>query len=178
MRIRALFLCFVLLPFLPASARAHIPYDRPINIISSNYDLNDTTYIDRGRLDGAKVGDIYEVKFRDGKLATKVVVTGVFERMASVKIVDNWLLKSGQLAYFKQRPMVVALERESRRPAPDIHISTRSHAGTSKNAPKPQPSAPTPPISGAAAPVGGESALPPAAPGAVPAGGSPSARGS
>ncbi|HTB35074.1 MAG TPA: hypothetical protein VK842_09440, partial [bacterium] len=103
---------------LPLRAQA-AHYDRPINIITSNYDLVDTTYIDRGRLDGVRVGDKFQIKFPDGKVATQVMVTGVFDRMAAVKVVDSWLLKNGQLANFKQRPMVVALQSNARRPSPD-----------------------------------------------------------
>jgi hypothetical protein len=152
---------------LPALGQAKLRYDRPVNIITSNYDLIDTTYIDRGRLDGVKVGDKFEVKFRDGKVATQVVVTGVFERMASVKIVDEWLLKDGQLAKYGQRPMVVALERRARRPAPDIKVQAKAPAAKAPAAAAiaPATAAPTAP-SAPAAPAGMD--LPPAAPGGEP----------
>lgn len=142
---------------LSASAHARIHYDRPINIITSNYDLVDTTYIDRGRLDGVKVGDKFAVKFRDGKLATQVIVTGVFDRMASVKIVDSWLLKNGQLANFDQRPMVVALQSKARRPAPDITVK-----------PKASSSPASAPAVAASAPAPTAPEMPPAAPGVEP----------
>jgi hypothetical protein len=145
---------------LPNNIQAVARYNRPINIITSNYDLVDTTYIDRGRLDGVKVGDKFQVKFRDGKLVTQVVVTGVFERMAAVKIEDSWLLKDGQVGSFEQRPMVVALERKSRRPAPDITIKARREAST----PAPGPAAASlAPATPATAPE-----MPPNAPGAEP----------
>ena len=148
-----------LLMTLPLAAHA-AHYDRPINIITSNYDLVDTTYIDRGRLDGVKVGDKFQVKFPDGKVATQVMVTGVFDRMAAVKVVDSWLLKNGQLANFKQRPMVVALEGNARRPSPDIHISP------AKPLPAPVAAPGSPAAPDAAKPSGTE--MPPAAPGGVP----------
>jgi hypothetical protein len=132
-------------------------YNRDIHIITSSYDLVDTTYIDRGRLNGVKVGDKFQVKFPDGKLATQVVVTGVFERMASVKIVDSWLLKDSQTGSFKQRPMVVALEPRQRRPAPDIRISGATAA------PK-APAAAAPAAPQAAAPTAPAVAPAPAAP--------------
>lgn len=135
MHIRALILGLLLLPF-SGIAQARL-YQRPIHIITGNYDLVDTTYIDRGRLDGVKVGDKFQVKFRDGKLVTVVVVTGVFERMASVKIVDSWLLKNDQLAGYKQRPMIIALEPFARRRAPhipDSHGNGSAHAPTGKTA--------------------------------------------
>jgi hypothetical protein len=140
MRNAPLFLSLSLLTVtLPALSHARAHYNRGINIITSNYDLVDTTYIDRGRLDGVKVGDKFEVKFRDGKVATQVMVTGVYERMASVKIMDSWLLKDGQLAKFDQRPMVVALQSRSRRPAPDITVKAHKEAAA---APASKPSAP------------------------------------
>lgn len=142
-------------------AQARIRYDRPINIITSNYDLVDTTYIDRGRLDGVKVGDKFEVKFRDGKLATQVVVTGVFERMASVKILDSWLLKDGQLGTFEQRPMVAALQNKARRPAPDITVKAKSAAPAAAPAQTSAPAAA--PEAPAASPD-----MPPSAPGGEP----------
>jgi hypothetical protein len=130
MRNRALSLSLLTVG-LSLSSLAHARlYQRDIHIITSDYDLVDTTYIDRGRLNGVKVGDKFQVKFPDGKLATQVVVTGVFERMASVKIVDSWLLKDGQTGEFKQRPMVVALERTRRRPAPDIKIGGAAKAAS------------------------------------------------
>jgi hypothetical protein len=152
---------------LPALGQAKLRYDRPVNIITSNYDLIDTTYIDRGRLDGVKVGDKFEVKFRDGKVATQVVVTGVFERMASVKIVDEWLLKDGQLAKYDQRPMVVALERGARRPAPDIKVQAKAPAAKAPAAAAAAPAAAAPAAPSApSAPAGMD--LPPAAPGGEP----------
>lgn len=155
---------------LPALGQAKLRYERPINIITSNYDLVDTTYIDRGRLDGVKVGDKFEVKFRDGKLATQVVVTGVFERMASVKILDSWLLKDGQVAGFQQRPMVVALQPTARRPAPDIKISPAKTAPAAKTAaPAPPAPAPAAPAAPAAPPLETPGMImPPAAPGGEP----------
>jgi hypothetical protein len=158
MRMRSLLLSLVLLPVLPCTARAG-EYERPVNLITSNYDLVDTTYIDRGRLDGVKIGDRFAVKFRDGKLATVVVVTGVFERMASVKIVDNWLLKDGQLADYNQRPMIVALEPNSRRSASEI-LAARSqvHIHDAKVA-APSVAAPA----GSGLPAAADAGLPPAA---------------
>jgi len=152
---------------LPTVAQARLRYDRPINIITSNYDLVDTTYIDRGRLDGVKVGDKFAVKFPDGKMATQVMVTGVFERMASVKIVDSWLLKDGQLADFKQRPMVVALERGVRRPSPDITVKAKSD-GAKAAAPAVAPTAAPDAAPAAPAPAAVTDGLPPAAPGGEP----------
>jgi hypothetical protein len=149
---------FILLMALPLCASA-AHYDRPINIITSNYDLVDTTYIDRGRLDGVRVGDRFQIKFPDGKIATQVMVTGVFDRMSAVKVVDSWLLKNGQLANFKQRPMVVALESNSRRPSPDIHISA------AKASAAPAPAAASPAVPDAPKP---SADMPPAAPGGVP----------
>jgi hypothetical protein len=142
-------------------------YHRDINIITSNYDLVDTTYIDRGRLNGVKVGDKFEVKFPDGKLATQVVVTGVFERMASVKIVDSWLLKDGQTGNFHQRPMVVAMGRNERRPAPDIKVGAKAKAASAAAAPTAVASSP-------AAPASPAPAAPAAAPAVPDAGGLPS----
>lgn len=155
---------------LSAVAPARAKYNRAVNIITSNYDLVDTTYIDRGRLDGVKVGDKFEVKFRDGKLATQVMVTGVYERMASVKIVDSWLLKDGQLAKFDQRPMVVALQNKARRPAPDITVKAKSSAAS---APKASASPAAPPEAAPSAPMQPE--MPPAAPAGEP--GAPAAPG-
>jgi len=43
MRTQALVLGLILLPVLPGAAA--VVYDRPINIITSNYDLVDTTYM-------------------------------------------------------------------------------------------------------------------------------------
>ncbi len=103
-------------------------YNRAINVITTNYDLVDTTYVDRGRIDGIKVGDKFEVNFRSGKTVTQVVVTSVFERMAAVKIVDSWLLKDGQVASFKQRSQFAAQEGTERRPSPDIKIDTKNPA--------------------------------------------------
>src|SRR5665213_577108 len=128
MRTRSLLFSLALLPILPGAAKAQINYDRPVNVITSNYDLVDTTYIDRGRLDGVKVGDKFQVKFRDGKLAAIVVVTGVYERMSSVKIQDSWLLKDGQLANYHQRPMIVPLEPNARRVAP-ANLAAKSKKG-------------------------------------------------
>ena len=170
MQTRALILSLALLPVLPTLAQARIHYDRPINIITSNYDLVDTTYIDRGRLDGVKVGDKFQVKFPDGKhKGPVVVVTGVFERMSSVKIADYELLKDGQLAGYKQRPMIVALETTSRRPAPDIRMAARDTKPRPLRLPprprlrrRPPPRPPRP----AGAPT--DNGLPPAAPGGEP----------
>jgi hypothetical protein len=154
---------------LPALSHARARYNRGINIITSNYDLVDTTYIDRGRLDGVKVGDKFEVKFRDGKVATQVMVTGVYERMASVKIMDSWLLKDGQLAKFDQRPMIVALQSRSRRPAPDITVKAKKEAAA---APVSKPSAPAttePAAPAVAAPAAAPAPeMPPAAPAGEP----------
>jgi len=166
MRTRALLLGLALTPALPCLLEARIQYDRPIHIITSNYDLLDTTYIDRGRLDGIKVGDKVSVKFPDGKMATEVIVTGVFERMSSVKVVDSWLLKDGQLANYKQRPMVLALESEARRDSAGLKIGTstkakKKAAEAKAEAPK-APAAPVKPTSNAA-----DAGLP--APSAVPA---------
>ena len=162
-------------------------YQRDIHLITSNYDLVDTTYIDRGRLNDVKIGDKFQVKFPDGKLATQVVVTGVFERMASVKIVDRWLLKDGQTGDFNQRPMVVALERRQRRPAPDITVKTKTtklksagakDAATQAIAPAPEtPKAETPAVPDAPAADGGLPAAPGAALPVAPDGGLPSAPG-
>lgn len=159
---------------LPTLGEARIRYDRPINIITSNYDLVDTTYIDRGRLDGVKVGDKFEVKFRDGKTATQVIVTGVFERMASVKIMDSWLLKDGQLANFDQRPMVVALQPKARRPAPDITVKAKSDA---PKATAPAPAAAVAPAAPAPAAPAAAPDMPPAAPGGEPGMGLPDSGG-
>ncbi|HTA16314.1 MAG TPA: hypothetical protein VK786_01040, partial [bacterium] len=179
MRTSALVLGLILLPALPGAAA--VVYDRPINIITSNYDLVDTTYIDRGRLDGVKIGDKFKVNFRDGKLATEVVVTGVFERMASVKIVDSWLLKDGQLANYEQRPMVVALEPNSRG-----SVSGRPYlsggpavAPSAPGAPSPAPSGlPPAPAVGMPPPPGvaPDAGMPPA-PGVAPDAGMPPAPG-
>jgi hypothetical protein len=155
----------------PAHARL---YHRDINIITSSYDLVDTTYIDRGRLNGVKVGDKFEVKFPDGKLATQVVVTGVFERMASVKIVDSWLLKDGQTGDFKQRPMVVALGRSERRPAPDIKVGGKAKAaGPAAASAAAKPAAatvPAKPSAPAAAPSTPDASGLPSTPDGLPAG--------
>ncbi len=155
MRKRALSLS-LLIAGLSLSHLAHARlYHRDINIITSNYDLVDTTYIDRGRLNGVKVGDKFQVKFPDGKLATQVVVTGVFERMASVKIVDSWLLKDGQTGDFKQRPMVVAMGRSERRPAPDIRVGAKAKTVSAATAaPSAASSAPATPASPAPAAAG------------------------
>src|SRR5260221_5229373 len=76
-------------------------YSKRINIITTDYDLLDTTYIDRGRIDRVRVGDKYQVTLRDGKTITQVAVTAVFDRMASLKIMDSWLLQDRQIAKFK-----------------------------------------------------------------------------
>ena len=158
-----------LLAALPVNIQARVQYDRPINIITSDYDLVDTTYIDRGRIDGVKVGDKFEVRFPDGKVATQVMVTGVFDRMASVKVVDSWLLKNGQLANFGQRPMITKLERNARRPAPDITVAAKPKANAAPKADAaPSATKPTEPATTTAtAPAAGPD-LPPAAPGGEP----------
>ena len=46
---------------LNSSANAEVSYKKRVNIITSDYDLLDTTYIDRGRLDRVKVGDKFDV---------------------------------------------------------------------------------------------------------------------
>ena len=128
----ALGICYPLLLNNSLQART---YNKRINIITTDYDLLDTTYIDRGRIDGVRVGDRYHVTLRDGKTVTQVAVTGVFDRMASVKIVDSWLLKDGQMAKFKDRPMVVAFQSTMRRPAPEMTVSaTHAHSAPTANA--------------------------------------------
>jgi hypothetical protein len=169
MRPLTAWLSLSLLAALPMSAQARVQYDRPINIITSDYDLVDTTYIDRGRLNGVKVGDKFLVRFPDGKVATQVIVTGVFDRMASVKVVDSWLLKNGQLANFGQRPMITALEPNSRRPAPDITVAAKPKAKkATKSEAAPAATKPTEPATAPAnAPAAGPD-MPPAAPGGEP----------
>src|SRR6185369_17885828 len=86
----------VSLGFIQVPLQGDVVYKKRVNIITTDYDLLDSTYIDRGRIDRVRVGDRFEVTRRDGKTVTQVVVTGVFDRMSSVKIVDSSLLKDGQ----------------------------------------------------------------------------------
>lgn len=182
MRFAAFALCLGLLAALPLDARAKSGYERPINIITSDYDLVDTSYIDRGRLDGVKIGDEFTVSAPDGKKAAQVVVTSVFERMAAVKVVDRQVLKGGQKARFRQRPMVVGLEAGDRRKAPAARVPLSSQAKAAPKAeakPEPAPAAPAPaaaapaaapaPPADAAAPA----ALPPSPAGAEAGGAAP-----
>ena len=153
--------------------QAEITYKKAVHIITTDYDLLDTTYIDRGRIDGVKVGDKFNVTKHNGKAVTQVVVTGVFDRMASVKIVDSWLLKDGQVASFKSRPQNLAFSGQMRRPAPDITISANGPKAAAAAAPA-APGAPAAPLASPDAPPA-PAAIPaapgvPGAPGAADAG--------
>ena len=113
-------------------------HNRQVNLVTTDYDLVDTSYIDRGRMDGIKVGDVFKVSLRGGKTVTQVVVTAVYDRMAAVKIQDSWLLKDGLLANATQRPLSQEREEQERRPSPEIVQAAIS------TAPRPKAAAPAP----------------------------------
>ncbi len=156
----------------PLQART---YPKRVNIITTDYDLVDTTYIDRGRMDGVRVGDKFQVSFRDGKRVANVVVTGVYDRMSSVKIQDSELLRDGQVGKFNQRDMTASLEKNMKRPAPEINIKTGADG---KKAPgNTAPASPLPPTPDASGlpPVPDSGGLPPDAGGLPDASGLPPA---
>ena len=111
---------------LPSVLSADLVYPKRVNIITSDYDLLDSTYIDRGRIDRVKVGDKFEVTLRGGKKVTQVIVTGVFDRMSSVKIVDSYLLKEGQTAHYQDASKMLAFDKPMKRPAPDMKVGAKA----------------------------------------------------
>ena len=129
-----------------ASAAVH-KHNRNVNLLTTDYDLVDTSYIDRGRMDGIKVGEEFTVNNRDGKTVTKVIVTAVYDRMSAVKIKDSWLLKDGLLAKPQQRPYTQPLESAERRPAPEIAVKSQgegAQVAQAPGAPAEAPAAPAP----------------------------------
>jgi hypothetical protein len=140
-----------------------------IKLISSNTDLVESTYIDRGRLAGVRVGDKYKVFQQNGKLVTEVVVTQAFDRMSAVKIVDSWLLKDGMRARFAAYAKPLPFPISNRRTAPEALIKKEKGKKTAAKAASAAPAAP------AAAPEA--PAMAPAAPSipGVPDAGAPAA---
>ena len=140
-----------------------------IKLISSNTDLVESTYIDRGRLAGVRVGDKYKVYRQNGKLVTEVVVTQAFDRMSAVKIVDSWLLKDGMRARFAAYAKPLPFPISNRRTAPDIKIKKEKAKKTSA-----QPAAPPQSAAPAAPEAPAPQSAAPAVPG-VPEAGAPAA---
>jgi hypothetical protein len=144
-----------------------------IKLISSNTDLVESTYIDRGRLAGVRVGDKYKVFRQNGKLVTEVVVTQAFDRMSAVKIVDSWLLKDGMRARFAAYAKPLPFPISNRRTAPETLIKKPKAAKKAGGAPAatapPAPSAAAPEVPGAPPAAPGIPGVPDAAAPAAPA---------
>jgi hypothetical protein len=104
---------------------ADVKASAKVKLLSSTQDLIENTYIDRGRLQGVKVGDRYKIYQTDGSQVTTVIVTAIYDRMSAVKIVDSELLKDGMLAkqsgHQSYQPFAGL---GGRHPAPSIIIST------------------------------------------------------
>lgn len=144
--------------------------------IIANPDLMDQTYIDRGRMNGVRIGDRFTVYGKNGKSVTDVVVTGVFDRMSSVKIVDSRLLKDGMRVGAPAAAAPAALNVPGRLPAPTDPMS----GGSAKPAaPAPAPVPVAQPVTEAAAqpqpPAPAPAPGPEAAPGMPEAPGMPGA---
>jgi len=122
-----LIFAFALAALVCASASAAEAKARParVKLLSSTQDLIENTYIDRGRLQGVKVGDRYKIYDAEGTQVTTVIVTAIYDRMSAVKIVDSELLKDGMLAKKSGHKSYAPFSAlGGRRPAPSVTISS------------------------------------------------------
>jgi hypothetical protein len=151
---------------------ADVKASAKVKLLSSTQDLIENTYIDRGRLQGVKVGDRYKIYQTDGSQVTTVIVTAIYDRMSAVKIVDSELLKDGMLAkqsgHQSYQPFAGL---GGRHPAPSVIISTgkgkKKAAAPAANVNAPIPETPSADASVPAAPAADAGVpAPPAAPAA------------
>jgi hypothetical protein len=168
-----LIFAFALAALVCSSAAAAEAKTKPakVKLLSSTQDLIENTYIDRGRLQGVKVGDRYKIYDADGTQVTTVIVTAIYDRMSAVKIVDSELLKDGMLAKKSGHKSYAPFSAlGGRRPAPAVTISSGKKKKTTPIAGTPAPASPTADAGVPAPPAapGADAGVPapPAAPGA------------